>query len=210
MEGQEAIDIEVYVEVITDDGAFGEGFHAYVRKTQSVFVDNVNFVAAFPNWMDLDGEYNPSCFDPLGITSAGYFEADLARQASAHQHANRPFSVIAFRLEGLNGLSPPDAARAFGEAASLALRLVRAEDLAGRIGEDTFAILLPNTDALAADIASRRISAVAECTAFAASPAGAGVQLVSAIACLAPGEGGAGLLARTLDGLAPLQRRAQP
>jgi GGDEF domain-containing protein len=144
------------------------------------------------------------------LVHAGYFEADLARQASAHQHTNRPFSVIAFRLEGLNGLSPPDAARAFGEAASLALRLVRAEDLAGRIGEDTFAILLPNTDAHAADIASRRISAVAECTAFAASPAGAGVQLVSAIACLAPGEGGAGLLARTLDGLAPLQRRAQP
>lgn len=76
MEGQEAIDIEVYVEVITDDGAFSEGFHAYVRKTQSVFVDNVNFVAAFPSWMDLDGEYNPSCFDPLGITIAGTFEAD--------------------------------------------------------------------------------------------------------------------------------------
>ncbi|MFZ4069424.1 MAG: GGDEF domain-containing protein [Caulobacterales bacterium] len=144
------------------------------------------------------------------LVHAGYFEADLARQASAHQHANRPFSSIAFRLDGFAGLSPPDAARAFGEAASLALRLVRAEDLAGRIGEDTFAILLPNSDAHAADVASRRIAAVAECTAFAASPAGASVQLVSAIACLAPGEGGPGLLARTLDGLTPQQRRAQP
>jgi two-component system, cell cycle response regulator PopA len=144
------------------------------------------------------------------LVHAGYFEADLAKQASAHHHANRPFSLIAFRLEGLPGLSPPDAARAFGEAASLALRLVRAEDLAGRIGEDTFAILLPNTDAQAADIASRRIAAVAECTAFAASPAGAGVQLIGAVSCLAPGEGGAGLLARTLDGLRPLQKRAQP
>jgi two-component system, cell cycle response regulator PopA len=144
------------------------------------------------------------------LVHAAYFEADLAKQATAHHHANRPFSLIAFRLEGLSGLSPPDAARAFGEAASLALRLVRAEDLAGRIGEDTFAISLPNTDAHAADIASRRIAAVAECTAFAASPAGACVQLIGAVSCLAPGEGGAGLLARTLDGLRPLQKRAQP
>lgn len=144
------------------------------------------------------------------LVHAAFFENELAKQASAHHHANRPFSVIAFRLAGVVGLSPPGATRAFGEAASLALRLVRAEDLAGRIGEDVFAILLPNTDARAADIASRRISAVAECTAFAASPAGAGVHLISAVACLAPGEGGAGLLARTLEGLAPLQRRAQP
>ena len=38
MPGQEAWDIEVVLEFITADGAFDEGFHAYLRRNHSGFV----------------------------------------------------------------------------------------------------------------------------------------------------------------------------
>jgi hypothetical protein len=77
--GQEAIDMEVEVEVLTDDGAFDEGLHAYLRRTNSKFVDNAHTVASVESWSELSGAYDPRCRDALGIT----FEAELHSDGSA-------------------------------------------------------------------------------------------------------------------------------
>lgn len=74
--GQEAIDMEVEVEQLTDDGAFDEGFHTYLRRTNSKFVDNANTVASVASWSALNGSYDPRCRDALGVAFAAEFYAD--------------------------------------------------------------------------------------------------------------------------------------
>lgn len=73
--GQEAFDIEVLVEWMTADGAFDEGFHTYLRRDATSFVDAWYIaVGAPPN--GLDGTYNPACFDPNGFSFGATVYAD--------------------------------------------------------------------------------------------------------------------------------------
>lgn len=74
--GQEAIDMEVEVEYLTDDGAYNEGFHTYLRRTNSKFVDNANTVASVASWSELNGSFDPRCRDPLGVGFLAEFYAD--------------------------------------------------------------------------------------------------------------------------------------
>lgn len=80
--GQEAIDMEVEVEYLTDDGAFSEGFRTYLRRTRSKFVDNANTVAAVASWSELNGSYDPRCRDALGVGFAAEFNADGSASGS--------------------------------------------------------------------------------------------------------------------------------
>lgn len=67
MPGQEAIDLEVTVEVITADGKFNEGFHAYLRRDRMSMVDWYN-LAMSSDSASIEGTYSPSCFDFNGFT----------------------------------------------------------------------------------------------------------------------------------------------
>lgn len=67
MPGQEAIDIEVRVELITEDGKFNEAFHTYLRRDRySMFVDWFNMAMSLPPG-GLNGFYAPACFDYNGL-----------------------------------------------------------------------------------------------------------------------------------------------
>ena len=64
--GQEAFDIEVVVEWITEDGSFDEGFHTYLRRNAGGFTDAwYLMMSAPPN--GLDGSFDPACLDANGF-----------------------------------------------------------------------------------------------------------------------------------------------
>lgn len=83
--GQEAIDMEVEVEVLTEDGAFDEGLHTYLRRTNSKFVDNANTVGSFASWSELTGTYDPRCRDALGISFEAEFHLDGSASGGIHK-----------------------------------------------------------------------------------------------------------------------------
>jgi len=73
--GQEAFDIEVVAEWITEDGAFDEGFHTYLRRNAGGFTDVWSLaMGAPPN--GLDGTFNPACLDANGFSFAATFDAN--------------------------------------------------------------------------------------------------------------------------------------
>ena len=80
--GQEAIDMEVDVEQFTDDGAFNEGFHTYLRRTRSKFVDNANTIGSVASWSELNGSYDPHCRDALGMGFSAEFYLDGSASGS--------------------------------------------------------------------------------------------------------------------------------
>jgi len=72
---QPAIDIEVSSEWLTEDLAFDEGFHTYLRRNNFGFVDGWFTVASAP--VDgLDGAYRPACLDPNGFGFSATYYAD--------------------------------------------------------------------------------------------------------------------------------------
>jgi hypothetical protein len=74
--GQEAFDIEVLAEWISADGAFDEGFHTYLRRDATSFVDAWYLIASAPPPPNgLDGSYNPACLDPNGFGFSVTFDA---------------------------------------------------------------------------------------------------------------------------------------
>ncbi len=88
--------------------------------------------------------------------------------------------------------------KAVPQIGSMVARLVRAEDSAGRLSNDVFAIALPATSAIAARNVGERISAVVSCTAF---DSGQGkppyvVEFIVGAAQIQPGEPAAEALMR--------------
>jgi hypothetical protein len=81
MPTQPAIDAEVVVEWITEDGAFDEAFHTYLRRNNFGFVDAWISLATAPHG-GLDGAYDPSCLDPLGTTFSVQINPDSSSQGS--------------------------------------------------------------------------------------------------------------------------------
>lgn len=74
MPTQPALDIQVTVEWITEDGAFDEGFPAYLRRNDFGFVDSWTTVASAPLG-GLNGTYTPICsLDPGGYAFAAEVE----------------------------------------------------------------------------------------------------------------------------------------
>jgi hypothetical protein len=73
--GQEAIDLEVVIEWMTEDGAFNEGFKSYLRRNAGGFVD-AWWILAAADLGELDGAYQPACIDPGGFAFSAQFNAD--------------------------------------------------------------------------------------------------------------------------------------
>ncbi len=75
MPTQPAIDIEAVVELETEDGAFDEGLHTYLRRDNFGFVDAWYVAAGFPV-NGLDGDYDPDCLLPAGFAFSIQVDAD--------------------------------------------------------------------------------------------------------------------------------------
>ncbi|MCB9594150.1 MAG: hypothetical protein H6719_15565 [Sandaracinaceae bacterium] len=78
---QPAIDMEVVVEWITEDGAFDEAMHTYLRRNDFGFVDAWTTVGSAPVG-GLDGTYTPACLDPNGFSFAAQVNADGTAEGS--------------------------------------------------------------------------------------------------------------------------------
>lgn len=73
---QPAIDIEVVVEWISEDGAFDEGLHTYLRRNNFGFVDAWTTNASAVTHHALDGTYNPNCANAKGMAFSAQVNAD--------------------------------------------------------------------------------------------------------------------------------------
>jgi hypothetical protein len=82
--GQEAIDLQIVVEWVTADGAFDEGFPAYLRRNAGGFVD-AWYVAASAPPGTLNGSYAPDCLDPRGFSFDVQVDADGSASASVYK-----------------------------------------------------------------------------------------------------------------------------
>ncbi|MBX3271312.1 MAG: hypothetical protein KF729_13690 [Sandaracinaceae bacterium] len=75
MPTQPAIDMEIVLEWISEDGAFDEAFHTYLRRNDFGFVDAWLSFASAPVG-GLDGAYDPACLDPRGFSFFAQFDAE--------------------------------------------------------------------------------------------------------------------------------------
>ncbi|WAC48867.1 diguanylate cyclase [Asticcacaulis sp. SL142] len=137
-----------------------------------------------------------------GLFSRDLFASHLARLSKAAAERNRPLSVCVLKIS-----ETPDIAaarsrkaleRAMPQIGSMISRLVRAEDTAGRLSPEVFALALPATPYAAAQNVGERIAAVIGCTAF---EAGSGkspfiVEFDVGVAELMPNEPAASALMR--------------
>lgn len=78
---QPALDVEAMVEWISEDGAFDEAFHTYLRRNDFGFVDAWLTVGSAPAG-GLHGTYDPSCLDPRGFSFAAQVNADGTAEGS--------------------------------------------------------------------------------------------------------------------------------
>ena len=137
-----------------------------------------------------------------GLFARDLFTSHLARLTGSAQIRNRALSVCVLTLTERPELTALRAEgwvdKAVPQIGSMIGRLVRAEDTAGRLGPESFALALPSTGLQAARAAAERISAVIGCTAF---DAGAGrppfvVEFDVGVAEVEPGESAARALER--------------
>ena len=143
-----------------------------------------------------------------GLMRPEAFRAHLDTLANEHIRRARVLSLVALRIHppfGARVENPSAFARAMKEAAALAGRLLRSSDSPTLIG-DAFVAALPNTMLSGAHRTAERISAVADCTTFAAEDGSAGpLAFAQSVVQQEPGEGAGSLLRRVLD---PLDDRA--
>lgn len=146
-----------------------------------------------------------------GLFNPAFIEAHIETLAQRAHAAGRPLSVACLRISPAPGASAPHPAawaRGFSEAAALAGRVVRTADSAAVWDDNTLAFAFPGLDLAEAESAIGRIVAIGECTAFAADGGAGPLDFHRATMMLAPGESGAGVLARALGGLNAWAARA--
>lgn len=109
-----------------------------------------------------------------GLFTPDLFAAHLVRLADAASARCRPLSVCVLKVADRPHIAVARAGgwleRAIPKIGAMIGRLVRAEDTAARLGPDTFALALPATNGLAAQVAAERVAAVIACTAFDCGP----------------------------------------
>lgn len=144
-----------------DDEAAADRLLNFVDEKRSRDALNLAFAAArAPAAMEATtGLYAPSFF-------LSHLES-LARRA---HETDRPLSIALARLDMDASLGVVHTRhgieRLMSQSGAMLSRLVRAEDVAARLDQTTFAVAFPSSDEEAATIAADRIAAVLECTAF--------------------------------------------
>ncbi len=103
-----------------------------------------------------------SITDPLtGLFNRYHFDATLKREIARCRRYGAPLSLLLVdvdRLKPLNDRHGHQAGdRALGRVAAAIQRSLRSTDIASRIGGDEFAIILPDTDAVAGLLVATRI-----------------------------------------------------
>ena len=103
-----------------------------------------------------------SITDPLtGLFNRYHFDATLKREIARCRRYGAPLSLLLVdvdRLKPLNDRHGHQAGdRALGRVAAAIQRSLRSTDIASRIGGDEFAIILPDTDAVAGLVVATRI-----------------------------------------------------
>ncbi|MCC7359050.1 MAG: sensor domain-containing diguanylate cyclase [Anaerolineales bacterium] len=98
-----------------------------------------------------------------GLYNRAYFEEELARLERGRRY---PVSVLVLDLNGLKATNDtrghPEGDKLIRRAGESLLASVRADDVVARIGGDEFAVLLPATDAAAAQQAVERVRSLIE------------------------------------------------
>jgi len=107
---------------------------------------------------------------PTGLFGRDLFAAHLAHLAQAATQRQRALSICVLKIaetpEVTQARQRKTLDRAVPQIGSMIARLIRAEDSAGRLSNDVFALALPATTEAAARAVGERISAVISCTAF--------------------------------------------
>lgn len=117
-----------------------------------------------------DIRHNPRMDTDTGLFTRELFAAHLARLSAAASERNRPLSVCVLKIaetpEVTQARQRKALQRAIPQIGNMIARLVRAEDTAGRLSDEVFALALPATRLENARIVGERIAAVISCTAF--------------------------------------------
>ncbi len=149
-----------------------------------------------------------------GLFGRDLFAAHLARLSQAAAVRQRVLSICVLKIAETPEIASARGRKALDRAVpqigSMIARLIRAEDSAGRLSNDVFALALPATTMAAARAVGERISAVIGCTAF---DSGNGkppfvVEFDVGAAQLREGEPAAAALIRAAEGIGNLDREA--
>jgi diguanylate cyclase (GGDEF)-like protein len=102
--------------------------------------------------------------DVTGLPGGRRLSGDVAAAVRTADRAGMPVTVLATHVLGLarvrTELGSPAADEVLGELARAFARVLRVGDVAYRIGEDEFALLLPATDGTAVPAIRERLEAV--------------------------------------------------
>ncbi len=136
-----------------------------------------------------------------GLFNPTFFARHMGRMTRRAREINRPLSLAVLRA-----VAPPGIEKIYRDSAQRQLggmlrHLVRAEDMASRLGAGAFAIVMPGTTKAAAQIAANRIESVIDCTAFESGNDEKPFQLEleTRVVELRARESSEGLLQRALD-----------
>ncbi len=149
-----------------------------------------------------------------GLFGRDLFAAHLARLSQAAAVRQRVLSICVLKIAETPEIASARGRKALDRAVpqigSMIARLIRAEDSAGRLSNDVFALALPATTMAAARAVGERISAVIGCTAF---DSGNGkppfvVEFDVGAAQLREGEPAAAALIRAAEGIGNPDREA--
>ncbi len=144
----------------------GGGAPALLDEIHSALADD----GVAPGWVDLATEKAlleqevelAASVDPLtGLRNRSRFFDDLRREFAAARRYDHPLSLLTLDVDGLanvNATQGYDAGdRLLLVVSELLLARLRVADIAARIGDDDFAVILPNTPIEGARVLAERI-----------------------------------------------------
>ncbi len=158
--------------------------------------------------------HSPQMDKGTGLFGRDLFAGHLARLSQAATARHRSLSICVLKIAETPEVARARARKMLDKAVpqigSMIGRLVRAEDSAGRLSNDVFALALPATTLEAARNVGERISAVVSCTAF---DSGEGkppyvVEFIVGAAELREGEPAAAALTRAAASVGNPDRQA--